>query len=105
MLDLAAASNQDADLSVNVATDLCQLSRKLLGEQPVGRNAAPEKALEPAEVAGLEAMGVAKDLNYRRLLECVGRQLTSCYQVQQLPGRVSSRWATRHTAPPGETVS
>ena len=67
MLDVATAIHQDADLSPGLTTDLRQLSRELLREQPIGGNTPPEQALELTNLIGLEALRVAKDLDGRLL--------------------------------------
>ena len=63
VLDVAAAIDQHADLAPDLTADLGQLPRELLREQPVGGNAAPEEALELANLTGLEAVRLAKDLD------------------------------------------
>jgi hypothetical protein len=67
VLDVAAAVDQHADLSPDLPADLGQLSRELLGQQLIGGHPAPEEALELANLAGLEAVRIAKYLDGRLL--------------------------------------
>ena len=67
VLDVAAAIDQDPDLPPDLPADLGQLPREFLRQQPIGGNAAPEEALELANLTGLEAVRSAEDLD-RRLL-------------------------------------
>ena len=67
MLDVAAAIDQDADLSANLPADLGQPPREFLREQRIGGDAAPGEALEPANLAGFEAVRIAEDLDGRLL--------------------------------------
>ena len=69
MLDVAAAIDQDADLSPDLPADLGQLPRELLREQRIGGDAAPGEALEPANLAGLEAVRIAEDLDGGLLID------------------------------------
>ena len=62
VLHVAAPVDQHADLPPGVPTDLGQLPRELLRQQGVGGDAAPEEALEPANLVRLEPAGVAEDL-------------------------------------------
>ena len=63
VLDIAPAVDQDADLSPDLPADLRQLPGQLLCEQLIGRDAAPEEPIEPADLAGFEAVRVAEDLH------------------------------------------
>ena len=67
VLDVAAAIDQDTDLPPDLPADLGQLPRELLRQQSVGGNAAPEEALELANLTGLEAVRPAEDLDGRLL--------------------------------------
>jgi len=44
--------------------DLGEVAGELLGEEPLGREPTPVEALEQADLAGLEALGVAEELLY-----------------------------------------
>lgn len=74
MLDLATAVDEDANLPPDLAADLGQLPRKILRQEPVGGNAAPEEALELANLTGLEALRLAEDLNNQLLLVGASRR-------------------------------
>ena len=67
VLDVAAAIDQDTDLPPDLPADLGQLPRELLRQQSIGGNAAPEEALELANLTGLEAVRPAEDLDGRLL--------------------------------------
>jgi len=59
----AAAIEQHADLTAEVVRELGQLARELVGEEAVGGESAPVEALEGMDLAGLEALGIAEDLD------------------------------------------
>ena len=67
VLDQPAAIEQHADLAAYLVADLGQVPGELLRDQPIGRHAAPEEALEPARLTGLEAVRVTEDLDGRCL--------------------------------------
>jgi len=67
MLHFAAPVDEDADLAANIVTDLCQVSRELMGDQPVPTQLTAKEPLELLDLAGLEAAGVAVDLDERVL--------------------------------------
>jgi hypothetical protein len=60
---VAPAVDQDTDLAPDVAADLGELTRELVGEDTVRWEAALVEALDGADLAGLQAVGVAKDLD------------------------------------------
>ena len=68
MLDLSAAIDEDTDLSPDLPADLRQLPRELLREQLIRGDTPSEQTLQLADLVGLEALGIAKDLD-ERLLE------------------------------------
>ena len=68
VLDLSAAIDQDTDLSPDLPADLRQLPRELLREQLIRGDTPSEQTLQLADLVGLEALGIAKDLD-ERLLE------------------------------------
>jgi hypothetical protein len=56
-----APVHEHADRPADVAADLGELAGELVGDQAVGRKVAAVEALERADLAGLEALGVAED--------------------------------------------
>ncbi len=67
MLDGTAAIDENADLPSDLPTELGQLAGEVLRQQLIGANTAPEQALKPTYLEGLEAVRVAEDVD-RRLL-------------------------------------
>jgi hypothetical protein len=67
VLDIAAAVDQDADLTSDLAACFRQLSRQLLRQQLVGGDAAPEKALQLTNLACLEAVRITEYLGQSTL--------------------------------------
>ncbi|MFP6605121.1 MAG: hypothetical protein VCC67_00685 [Myxococcota bacterium] len=63
MGDVTPAVHEDADLAPDLAADLGELAGKLVREEPVCREAALVEALDGADLAGFQAMGIAKDLD------------------------------------------
>ena len=63
VLNVAASVGENTDLAADLVADLAQLPGEFVAHQPVGGQAALEEALELAYLAGLEASGVAKDLD------------------------------------------
>jgi hypothetical protein len=59
----AAAVDQHADLAAEVGREFGQLAREFLGDEAIGWEAAPVEALEGVNLAGLEALCVAEDLD------------------------------------------
>jgi hypothetical protein len=59
----AAAVDQDPDLAAQVVGELGQRAGELVGQESVGGQAAPVEALQGVDLAGLEALGVAEDLD------------------------------------------
>jgi hypothetical protein len=59
----AATIDQHADLATGLGREGRQVSRKLVSDQALGRHPAPREALELADLAGFEAVGVAEDLD------------------------------------------
>ena len=57
----AAPVDQHADLPADLARELGQLTRQLVGDQALGRQAPLREALEPLQVTRLQAVGVAVD--------------------------------------------
>jgi hypothetical protein len=60
---LPAAVHQHAHPPPDLGADGAELSGELLGEQAFRRKPAAEQTLELANLAGLEALGVAEDLD------------------------------------------
>ena len=81
VLDQPAAIEQHADLAPNLAADFGQVPRELLGDQPIGRHPAPEEALDPASLTGLEAVRITEDLDGRCL-----QSRARAGRVRVLPG-------------------
>jgi hypothetical protein len=61
--DRAASIHQQADLAADLAADLGQLAGDLVRDEAIAGQAASVESLERADLAGLEAMGVAGDLD------------------------------------------
>ena len=76
MLDRAPAIDQNADLTTNLVADLAEVASELIAEHPIGGDPAPEEALDLADLAGFETVGVAVDLDGPDLAQkgegCVG---------------------------------
>ena len=56
--------DENPDLAPDLAADGRQFASEFLGQQPIGRDAPPEKSLEGPDLAGLEAVGVSVDLDW-----------------------------------------
>ena len=65
VLDIPSSIRENADLSSDVVADLGQLPSELVAHQAVGGEPTLEETLELADLAGLEAAGIAEDLNGR----------------------------------------
>ncbi len=65
MLDVSPPIREDADLTADLVADLAQLPRELVVDHTVGGEPTLEEALELSDLAGLEAAGIAEDLNGR----------------------------------------
>ncbi|MEE2673844.1 MAG: hypothetical protein VX466_08620 [Myxococcota bacterium] len=63
MGDVAPAVHEHADFASDLAADLGELAGKLVREEPVGGQAALVEALDRADLAGLQAVGIAEDLD------------------------------------------
>ena len=61
MGDGAGPIDQHADLAPGLAGQLREVPREFLGDQAIGGNLTPEEALELADLAGLQPMGVSED--------------------------------------------
>jgi hypothetical protein len=61
--DRASPVYQDSDLATKVSTDAGELTREFVGQQAIGREVAPEQALQLANLTGLEPVGIAEDLD------------------------------------------
>ncbi|HTY19082.1 MAG TPA: hypothetical protein VMH82_15235 [Myxococcota bacterium] len=57
----AASVHEHADLSPDLVRQLGQLAGELVGDEAVGGEAAPIEALDRADLARFEALGVAED--------------------------------------------
>ena len=65
MLDIAPSVGENPDLPSDIVADLAQLPSELVAHQAIGGEPTLKKALELADLAGLEAAGIAEDLNGR----------------------------------------
>jgi len=61
--DLAAAVDEDADLTADLEADLGELAGELVAHDPLDRNAAPGESFQPADLTGLETAGIAVDVD------------------------------------------
>ena len=61
--DGAASIDEDAHLAADLVRDLGQLAREFLGDEATCGKPAPVEALEGSNLAGLQALGVAEDLD------------------------------------------
>ena len=61
MGDGAEPIDQHADLTADLTRELGQLAGQLLAQEAFGREPAAAEALEPLQLARLQAMGVAFD--------------------------------------------
>jgi hypothetical protein len=61
--DVAPAIHEHADLATDLTADLRELASELVREEAVGGQAALVEPLDGANLAGLQAVGVAKDLD------------------------------------------
>jgi hypothetical protein len=59
--DGARAVHQHPDLPADLPGELRELAGEIVGEEPVGGEAALREALELLDVVGLEAVGIAED--------------------------------------------
>jgi hypothetical protein len=59
----APTVDQHSDLPTNLRADLAQVSREFVAEDLVCGNPAPEEALDLTDLARLETVGVAVDLD------------------------------------------
>jgi hypothetical protein len=59
--DRARAVHQHPDLPADLPGELRELAGEVVGEEPVGREAALREALELLDVVGLEAVRIAED--------------------------------------------
>jgi len=66
MRHVSASVDEDADLPADLVRELGQLAGELVGDEAVGGEAAPVEALERANLARLEALGVAEDADRSR---------------------------------------
>jgi hypothetical protein len=57
----APAVDEDTHLAADLRSDLGQAAGELLGDQSFGRETATEQALQGANLAGTEALGVSED--------------------------------------------
>jgi hypothetical protein len=57
----AAPIHEDADLPADLVGELGQLASELVGDEAIGREMAAVEALERADLAGLESLGVSED--------------------------------------------
>ena len=72
--DGAAAVHQHSHLAAGFEGDGAERAREFLGDEPLGRQPAPGKPLELANLAGLQAVGVPEDPD--RLASVVGGGLS-----------------------------
>ena len=63
MLDVSAASDQHADLSPDIAAQLAQLTGKFGAEQTISGQPPTKEAFKVANLPGLEAAGISKNLD------------------------------------------
>jgi len=63
VLNVPPAVREHADLSANVVADLAQLSGELVAHQAIGGQAPLEKSVQLFDLAGLEAAGIAENLD------------------------------------------
>jgi hypothetical protein len=63
VLHVAAPVDQHADLPAGLGAELGEVAGELVGDQAVRRDAPPEQVLELLDLAGLEAAGIAEDLD------------------------------------------
>ncbi len=63
MRDGAAAVDQHAHFATDLMGDLGQLAREFLGDEATCGKPAPVEALEGTDLAGLQALRVAGDLD------------------------------------------
>jgi hypothetical protein len=61
--DVSPAVDEHADLAPDVPADLGELAGELVGDEAIGPQAASVEALDGADLAGLQPMGVAEDLD------------------------------------------
>jgi hypothetical protein len=61
----AAPVDEHPDLASGLARELAELARELVGDQPLRRKATLSQAFELAGLAGLQAVGVAGDVDRR----------------------------------------
>jgi len=59
--DRARTVHQHPDLPADLPGELRELAGEIVGEEPVGGEAALREALELLDVVGLEAVGIAED--------------------------------------------
>jgi hypothetical protein len=58
---LATPVDEHADLAAGLVGERRELAREVLGDEPLRGEVAPREALELADLAGLEAVGVPED--------------------------------------------
>jgi hypothetical protein len=67
MGDVPSPVDQNTHLAADLPTDLGELTGELVREQTIRRQAALVQTLDRADLAGLQAMGIAEDLDTRWL--------------------------------------
>ena len=67
-----AAIHEHTHLACDFEADLGQLARQLLADHPIHRDPTSGKPLQPFDLAGFEAAGVAENVDWAPLLWAVG---------------------------------
>jgi hypothetical protein len=66
--DVTTPVHQHPHHAPDVAADLRELAGELVGDEAIGRQAALVEALDGADLTGLQAVGVAENLNKQLLI-------------------------------------
>jgi len=76
MLDGPGAVEEHADLATDLAGELCQLAGQLVRDESVGRESPAGEAFERLDLAGLEAVRIAVNLDEALLDLSIGSGAT-----------------------------
>jgi hypothetical protein len=78
-VDIALATDEDADLAVGLSGNLAEVPGQLMGENPVNRDFAAVELLDAPDLAGLEAGDIAI-----KLIDALASK-TACWGILPQP--------------------
>jgi len=67
VLHVTTPVDQDTYLTADVGADLAEMSRELVAQQSISRQASAKETLELMHLTGLEATGITEDLDGGKL--------------------------------------